>query len=92
MFQKPNQRLNGQAAIVTGASSGIGKACALALAMEGAKVLINYVGNPAGAEEAMNAIIDGGGEAIIFKADVSKEDQVQAMFAAALAEFRHLDI
>lgn len=92
MFQKPNQRLQGQVAIVTGASSGIGKACALALAMEGAKVLINYVGNPAGAEEAMNAIIDGGGEAIIFKADVSKEDQVKAMFAAALAEFGHLDI
>ncbi len=92
MFQKPNQRLKGQSAIVTGASSGIGKACALALAMEGAKVLINYVGNPVGAEEAMNAIIDGGGEAIIFKADVSKEDQVQAMFAAAIAEFGHLDI
>lgn len=92
MFQKPNQRLKGQSAIVTGASSGIGKACALSLAMEGAKVLINYVGNPAGAEEAMNTIIDGGGEAIIFKADVSKEDQVQAMFAAAVAEFGYLDI
>jgi glucose 1-dehydrogenase len=92
MFQKPNQRLVGQSAIVTGASSGIGKACALALAMEGAKVLINYVGNPAGAEETRNIIIDGGGEAIIFKADVSKEDQVLAMFDAAIAEFEHLDI
>jgi glucose 1-dehydrogenase len=92
MFQKPNQRLKGQAAIVTGASSGIGKACALALAMEGAKVLINYVGNPAGAEEVMNTIINDGGEAIIFKADVSKEEQVLAMFAAAIAEFGHLDI
>jgi glucose 1-dehydrogenase len=92
MFQKPNQRLKGQSAIVTGASSGIGKACALALAMEGAKVLINYIGNPAGAEEAMKNITDGGGEAIIFKADVSKEDQVQAMFSTAITAFGNLDI
>lgn len=92
MYQKPNQRLTGQAAIVTGASSGIGKACALSLAMERAKVLINYAGNAAGADEAMNIIKDAGGEAITFKADVSKEDQVQAMFAAAVAEFGHLDI
>lgn len=92
MFQKPNQRLKGQSAIVTGASSGIGKACAIALAMEGAKVLINYVGNPAGAEEAMELINKEGGHAIIFKADVSKEDEVIAMFAAAVAEFGYLDI
>ena len=44
MFQKPNQRLLGQTALITGASSGIGKACAIALAKEGANVMINYIG------------------------------------------------
>ena len=56
MYQKPNQRLSGQIAIVTGASSGIGKACAISMGKEGAQVVINYVGNPTGAEEAAATI------------------------------------
>ena len=92
MFQKPNQRLTGQSAIITGASSGIGKACAIALAREGASVMVNYIGNVAAAEEVMNTIISEGGNAIIFKADVSKEDQVQAMVAEAVKTFGTIDI
>ena len=92
MFQKPNQRLSGQTALITGASSGIGKACAIALAKEGASVMINYIGNAASAEEVMNSIKSEGGNASIFKADVSKEDQVIAMFAETVKTFGTVDI
>lgn len=84
--------LAGQTALVTGASSGIGKACAIALGEAGANVVINYVGNPRGAEEAAAEIEASGGKAIIYKADVSQEDQVKAMFMAAIETFGTVDI
>ena len=92
MYQKPNQRLSGQIAIVTGASSGIGKACAISMGKEGAQVVINYVGNPTGAEEAAATIKENGGQAIIFKADISKEDQVKALFDETIKTFGTVDI
>ena len=92
MFQKPNQRLVGQTAIVTGSSSGIGKACALSLAQEGANVVINYIGNPAGADEAATLIRAEGGQVLLVQADISKEDQVKRLFAEAIATFGTVDV
>ena len=84
--------LSGQTALVTGASSGIGKACAIALGQAGANVVLNYVGNPTGAEEAAAIIEAAGSKAMPFKTDVSKQDQVQHMFKAAVERFGTIDI
>lgn len=86
------KRLQGQTAIVTGASSGIGKACAIALGLDGANVVVNYAGNSAGADEAVEIIKKAGGKAMACKADVSKQDQVKAMFKAAVDTFGTVDI
>lgn len=94
MYQKPNERLQGQTAIVTGASSGIGKSVAESLAKDGANVIINYISKPEVAEEMAHTISKDSicGEAIAIKADVSKEDQVQAMFKQAINKFGTVDI
>jgi glucose 1-dehydrogenase len=84
--------LAGQTALVTGANSGIGKSVALALGKAGADVLVNYVAGPEQAGEVVAAIRDQGGNAIAFKADVSQEDQVEAMFAKMIAELGTIDI
>jgi glucose 1-dehydrogenase len=86
------KRLLNQTALVTGASSGIGRACAIELGMAGANVALNYVGNPAGAEEAVDIIKENGGHAMIVRADVSKQDQVQAMFEEVVRTFGTVDI
>jgi glucose 1-dehydrogenase len=82
----------GQPALVTGASSGIGRACALGLAQAGARVAINYIGKPDDANEVVKMITDAGGEAIAIEADVSDETQVKEMFAKAVAAFGTLHI
>ena len=84
--------LKGQKALVTGANSGIGKACALELGKAGADVVVNYVKGDDTAKEVVDAIIAGGGKAFAYQADVSKEDQVQAMFKKACEEFGTVDI
>src|SRR4051812_21588128 len=84
--------LDGQPALVTGANSGIGKAVALGLAAAGADVVVNYVSDPAGAEEVAHAIDAKGRRAIAIKADVSREDDVKAMFARAVDHFGTLHI
>ena len=84
--------LQGQTAVVTGASSGIGKACAIALGMAGANVVVNYAGNSAGADEAVGIIRQSGGHAIAIKADVSQKEQVDAMFAETVSTFGTVDI
>lgn len=90
---KKNQiRLDGQTAIVTGASSGIGKATALELAAAGANVVVNYIGNSASADEIVQEIIASGGQAIDFKCDVSNKEQVQAMVDATVERFGTVDI
>ena len=91
-MQEKTQRLKGQTAIVTGASSGIGKACAIGMGLAGANVVVNYAGNSQGAEEAVAIIQAAGGQAIAFKADVSKQDQVKAMFQMAIETFGTVDI
>src|SRR3954464_9062595 len=83
--------LKGQKAIVTGASSGIGKAIAIALGAAGADVVVNYVGSEQPAADVVKTITASGGRAIPVQCDVSKEDQVQAMFARAIKEFGTVD-
>jgi glucose 1-dehydrogenase len=86
------QVLTGQPALVTGANSGIGKAVALGLAHAGADVVVNYVTRPDTAEDVAHEIQAMGRRAIALKADVSKEDEVERMFADAIAHFGTLHI
>jgi glucose 1-dehydrogenase len=96
MAELPNlpytKTLTGQPALVTGANSGIGKATALGLAKAGADVVVNYVTDPAAAEEVAHEIESFGRRAIAIQADVSKEDEVIAMFAKAISHFGTLHI
>src|ERR1051325_6057696 len=84
--------LRGQKALVTGANSGIGESVARHLAAAGAAVVVNYVSRPEAARQIVSEITDAGGEAIAIQADVSKEDQVQGMFAEMFRQFGTIDI
>lgn len=84
--------LTGQPALVTGANSGIGRAVAIGLARAGADVVVNYVANPEAAEEVAHEIESLGRRALAIKADVSKEDEVIAMFAQAIEHFGTLHV
>jgi len=95
-------RLAGRAALVTGGASGIGQAIAVRLAQEGARVAVNYVGSPAGAEETreqiergvehcLRDVTDAGGQALLVQADVADAEQVAAMTATVLEGFGRLD-
>ncbi|MGE3934757.1 MAG: glucose 1-dehydrogenase [Rhodospirillaceae bacterium] len=79
--------LSGQVAVVTGASSGIGRACALTLAAAGARVVVNYRGNAAGAAAVAERIAADGRQAMVAQADVSDEAAVAAMFRDVRARF-----
>jgi glucose 1-dehydrogenase len=84
--------LVGQKALVTGANSGIGRAVALALGRAGADVVVNYVSRPEEAQKVVADIETSGGRGFAFKADVSQEAEVQAMFARAVETYGALDI
>ena len=84
--------LKGQTAIVTGASSGIGKATVTALARAGAAVAVNYLGNEDAAREIVQRIESAGGTAMTVQADVSKEDDVERMFRQVIQRFGTIDI
>jgi glucose 1-dehydrogenase len=87
-------KLKDQVAIVTGASSGIGAGCAIELAAAGATVVINYPA--ARSVEKTQKIVDqitaAGGRAVMFQADVSKEEEVMAMFRHTIAQYGTVDI
>ncbi len=88
-------QLNGKVALITGASSGIGRAIALRFAKEGAKVVINYLGgSPDREAQAKQAVTEAGGEAtaIAVAADVSKRADVESMIRQAVTTFGRLDI
>ncbi len=84
--------LRGQRAIVTGSGSGIGAEIANGLAAAGARVAVNYPGERAAADAVVAAIVAGGGEAIAVQADISRETEVERMFAEVVAAWGSLDI
>jgi len=86
------RKLEGKVAVVTGASRGIGRAIALKLAEEGAKVVVNYSGSQAKAEEVVAMIQENGGEAIAVQASVSQTEEVTALMDAAVKTYGSLDI
>ncbi len=85
-------RLQDRTAIVTGGSRGIGRATAIALAGEGAAVLVNYTSNATAAEEVVRNITQGGGNAVAVQADVTDYQQCEAMVNHAIDHFKRIDI
>ncbi|NDJ18477.1 3-oxoacyl-[acyl-carrier-protein] reductase [Myxacorys almedinensis] len=86
------QQLQGKVAIVTGASRGIGRATAIALATEGAQVVVNYASSSSAAETVVEDITALGGDAIAIAADVSNADQVEALIASTLEKWGRIDV
>jgi NAD(P)-dependent dehydrogenase (short-subunit alcohol dehydrogenase family) len=86
------KRLEGQVAVVTGASRGIGRACAEELARVGAAVVVNYNTSPEPAEHLAKHINSTGGKAITVKAHVGNADEAKALIEKTIAEFGQIDI
>jgi glucose 1-dehydrogenase len=85
-------QLEGRVALITGASRGIGRGCALALASQGADVVVNYRSHPEDAQEVA-ALIEGmGRRVLLWQADVAQRHEVEAMFAGAVAHLGRIDI
>jgi 3-oxoacyl-[acyl-carrier protein] reductase len=85
-------KLSGKAAVVTGASKGIGAEIAKHLAAEGAAVVVNYASSKDGANRVVADITRKGGKAVAVQADVSKPDDIRRLFAETMAAFGRLDV
>src|SRR5262245_28201082 len=88
----PQKLLLGQKALVTGASSGIGRAIALALADAAADLLINYASGEEKAQSLVEEVHAKGASALAVRADVSDETQVRDMFARMKERYGTIDI
>ena len=86
------ENLQGKVALVTGASRGIGRATALALASEGSAVVVNYASSSSAAAEVVAQIEANGGRAIAFKANVANSDEVDQLIAATMEKFGRIDV
>jgi NAD(P)-dependent dehydrogenase (short-subunit alcohol dehydrogenase family) len=86
------KRLEGQAALVTGAGSGIGRAIAVAFAREGARVGINYCRNEEGAARTLELVRGEGGEGALVRADVSSAQEVAAMVRELETRWQGLEV
>ena len=84
--------LQGKVALVTGASRGIGAAAAKRLAQSGAAVVINYHQNQEAAQKVLEKVEADGGRGMIFKADVTRKDQVEAMLATVQEKWTAVDV
>lgn len=82
----------GQHALITGSSRGIGRGIALRLAERGARVAINYLKNEASAKDTLQQVRQTGSDGILIKADVAQPDEIRKMFARVKAEFGRLEI
>jgi len=85
-------RLKEKVALITGSSRGVGRAIALAYAREGASVVVNYTSNQTAAEEVVEEIKKNGSRATLFKADVAKAAEAEALVQKGIEEFGRLDI
>lgn len=85
-------KLTGKVAVVTGASKGIGAAIATKLGAEGASVVVNYASDKAGAEKVVKAIEAAGGKAIAVGASVSRQSEIDKLFAETKSAFGKVDI
>lgn len=84
--------LTGKVALITGASSGIGRATAELFARSGASVAINYHRNESGAEAARKAVTEAGGRAVVIQADVKRAEDIKALVAQTTNELGPVDI
>lgn len=91
-FPEGSQRLQGQVAIVTGSSRGIGRAAALALASEGAMVVVNYASSHPAADAVVAEITEMGSQAVALQADVAQVGQVDALFNTVMEKWGRVDV
>jgi len=87
-----DKRLEGQVAVVTGASRGIGKACAEELAREGAAIVVNYFTNLEAAETLVGEIVSAGGRAIAVRAGVAHPDDCKMLIEKTIETYGQIDI
>ncbi|MFC8851438.1 MULTISPECIES: glucose 1-dehydrogenase [unclassified Micromonospora] len=85
-------RLDGTTALITGSDSGIGQASAIEFAREGADVVVHYLHDRQGAEHTRDRVERAGRRAAVMRCDITDEQDVEAMFDAAIAEFGSLDV
>lgn len=84
--------MENKSVVITGASRGIGRACAVAFARCGYNVLIGYNQNKAAAEETLAAVLSFGVKGVIFAADISKQDEARRLISKAMYEFGCIDV